>query len=47
MYPYFSMVASVADYFTGLGNKGTINNHRSPILAFHTLTEGEAAWVDI
>ena len=39
MYPYFSMMASVADYFTGLGSKGTINNH--------TPTEGGAAWVDI
>ena len=47
MYPYFSIVASVADYFTGLGNKGTINNHRSVILAFHTPTEGGAAWVDM
>ena len=47
MYPFFSMMASVADYFTGLGNKGIINNHRSPILAFHTPTEGGAAWVDI
>ena len=47
MYPYFSIVASVADYFTGLGNKGTINKHRSVILAFHTPTEGGAAWVDM
>ena len=36
MYPYFSMVASAADYFTGLGNKGTINSHRSVILAFYS-----------
>ena len=43
MYLYFSIVASVADYFTGLGNKG----HRSVILAFHTPTGAGAAWVDM